>query len=98
MFQGAYTDEFYRALHDALHAQVDAWHSNDKEVAPTHRDRKFEDSSVGEMWARVTQLEKSCRNSDPTMLEEWSADPLVQLQGAPSLSHGCSAGDGSGSD
>ncbi len=27
MFQGAYTNEFYRALHDALHAQVDSWNS-----------------------------------------------------------------------
>ena len=27
MFQGAYTDEFYRALHNALHAQVDSWNS-----------------------------------------------------------------------
>ena len=27
MFQGAYTNEFYRALHDALHAQVDLWNS-----------------------------------------------------------------------
>ncbi len=27
MFQGAYTNEFYRALHDALHAQVDCWNS-----------------------------------------------------------------------
>src|SRR3984957_13845691 len=25
MFQGAYSNEFYRALHDALHAQVDSW-------------------------------------------------------------------------
>lgn len=98
MFRGAYTDEFYRALHDALHAQVDAWHSNDKEVAPVHRDRNDGDSSVPEMWAQVTQLEKTCRNSDPTMLEEWSTDPLVQLQAAPGLSHNCSASDRSGSD
>jgi anaerobic magnesium-protoporphyrin IX monomethyl ester cyclase len=94
MFRGAYTDEFYRALHDALHTQVDAWHSDDKEASPTHRDRKYEGSSVGEVWARVTQLEKTCRNPDPTMLEEWSADPLVQLQAAPGPSHGGSASDG----
>jgi anaerobic magnesium-protoporphyrin IX monomethyl ester cyclase len=97
MFRGAYTDEFYRALHDALHAQVDAWHRKD-EVGPTHRDRKHGNSNVEEMWAQVTQLEKTCRNSDPTMLEEWSADSLVQLQAAPGLSHGCSANDGPGGD
>src|SRR5271170_1892282 len=28
MFQGAYTNEFYRALHEALHAQVDSWNSS----------------------------------------------------------------------
>lgn len=97
MFRGAYTDEFYRALHDALHAQVDAWHRKD-EVGPTHRDRKYGNSNVEEMWARVTKLEKTCRNTNPTMLEEWSADSLVQLQAAPSLSHGCSANDGPGGD
>ena len=25
MFKGAYTSEFYRALHDALHAEVESW-------------------------------------------------------------------------
>jgi hypothetical protein len=50
------------------------------------------------MWAQVMQLEKTCRNSDPTTLEGFSADPLVQLQPARGFAHNCSANDGSGSD
>ena len=34
MFQGAYTNEFYRALHDALHAQVDSWNSCSTQGTP----------------------------------------------------------------
>ena len=96
MFQGAYTDEFYRALHDALHAQVDAWHSGDKAGGPNHQNHKY--SSVGEMWAQVTQLERTCRNSHPTVLEALSTESLVQIQSAPGLAHSCSSSHGSGSD
>jgi len=98
MFQGAYTDEFYRALHDAMHAQVDAWHSGDNDGIPTNQDQEYGGSRVGEIWAQVMQLEKTCRNPDPTELEELSADPLVQLQSAPNFADSCSANDGSGSD
>ena len=35
MFQGAYTNEFYRALHDALHAQVDSWNSIGSQLVGT---------------------------------------------------------------
>ena len=41
MFQGAYTDEFYRALHDALHAQVDAWHSGRNGQHPARQDHEI---------------------------------------------------------
>ena len=91
MFRGAYTDEFYRALHDALHMQVDAWHSGSKErnsdPAGSRILRPQRRSNVG---AR-NSLEKTCRNSDPTMLEALSTDSLVQLQPAPSFAHGCSS-------
>jgi radical SAM superfamily enzyme YgiQ (UPF0313 family) len=96
MFQGAYTDEFYRALHDALHAQVDAWNFDDKAGGPNHHNHKY--SSVGEMWAQVTQLERTCRNSHPTVLEALSTESLVQIQSAPGLAHSCSSSHGSGSD
>jgi anaerobic magnesium-protoporphyrin IX monomethyl ester cyclase len=76
MFQGAYTNEFYRALHDALHAQVDLWNS-----CPAHGVQK--ESAHGEpeeLWRRVMRLEKTCRNPRPTVLNTFSGDKLVQLQ------------------
>ncbi len=76
MFQGAYTNEFYRALHDALHAQVDSWSS----CAPRDVQRQ-ERSAVGseELWRRVMQLEKTCRNPRPTVLNSFPGDSLVRL-------------------
>jgi anaerobic magnesium-protoporphyrin IX monomethyl ester cyclase len=77
MFQGAYTNEFYRALHDALHAQVDSWNS-----CPTQGAKK-EPHAYGEpsdLWRRVMQLEKTCRNSKPTVLNSFSEGKLAPLQ------------------
>jgi radical SAM superfamily enzyme YgiQ (UPF0313 family) len=87
MFQGAYTDEFYRALHDALHAQVEVWQSGNNNGDPASRvlEPEYRGSRIDEMWARVTQLEKTCRNPHPTMLEE--SPSLVQLQPAPTMAH-----------
>ncbi|MGB8986577.1 MAG: hypothetical protein WCC37_08250, partial [Candidatus Sulfotelmatobacter sp.] len=98
MFRGAYTDEFYRALHDALHTQVDAWHSGHNGETPIRQNHEYSGRSVDQMWAQVIQLEKTCRNSDPTMLEALSTDSLVQLQPAPGFAHGCSSIEGSGND
>ncbi len=76
MFQGAYTNEFYRALHDALHAQVDSWNSS-----PARATQKKESvhGEPDELWRRVMQLEKTCRNPKPTVLSTFSGH-LVQLQ------------------
>jgi len=77
MFQGAYTNEFYRALHDALHAQVDSWswcstQGTQRKQPPRHeRD---------ELWRRVMHLEKTCRNPKPTLLNSFPGQQLVQLQ------------------
>ena len=62
MFQGAYTDEFYRALHDALHAQVDSWNS----VAT--KSAKRSEYEANELWQVVERLERTCRNARPTVL------------------------------
>ena len=60
MFKAAYTDEFYRALRDAVHAEVDSWRytscSADKERSPVA------------LWQKVVQLEKVSRNSEATVL------------------------------
>jgi len=84
MFQGAYTDEFYRALHDALHAQVDSWSSGQARVTRGH------DAEQGfdELWKRVVQLEKSCRNTRPIVLPGLASQNLVQLQIEPGMTCG----------
>jgi len=57
MFQAAYTDEFYHALRDALHAEVDSWDS----TAPGSTSYQ-----VGDLWKRVIELESISRNPDAT--------------------------------
>src|SRR3984957_14475617 len=70
MFQGAYTDEFYRALHDSLHAQDRSFNSGDE----------YATSSPAELWNRVVQLETSCRNARATVPPSFVSQDLVQLQ------------------
>jgi anaerobic magnesium-protoporphyrin IX monomethyl ester cyclase len=78
MFQGAYTNEFYRALHDALHAQVDSWNSRSAQVAQEGDAVRDPD----ELWKHVMRLEQTCRNSRPTVLDSLASQKLVQLQTA----------------
>jgi anaerobic magnesium-protoporphyrin IX monomethyl ester cyclase len=52
MFQGAYRTEFYRALRDALHAEVAG------AAGP----------ELSGMWRRVEDLEKTCATANPTAL------------------------------
>jgi radical SAM superfamily enzyme YgiQ (UPF0313 family) len=72
MFKGAYTSEFYRALHDALHAEVESWSSqvawkfNVTEAAPA-RDN-VDEAGLDGIWARVERLERTSRNFDATLL------------------------------
>jgi len=65
MFNAAYTKDFYRALHDAMHADVETWNGAGSQA----NDRKS-------LWARVEELERSCRNERPTVL----APQFVYLQ------------------
>ena len=76
MFQGAYTNEFYRALHDALHAQVDCWNSGSSTLARKKQGGRHEPE---ELWRRVMHLERTCRNPKPTVFAS-HAHELVQLQ------------------
>ncbi len=55
MFTGAYTTDFYRAVRDALHAEVDAWRALD--VLPKTEAR------ISALWERVEDLEPVARNS-----------------------------------
>jgi anaerobic magnesium-protoporphyrin IX monomethyl ester cyclase len=72
MFKGAYTTEFYRALREALHAEVEVWSAKARRESPSLAE---EPCSVAELpararslWARVNVLEKTCRNAEPTLL------------------------------
>ena len=72
MFKGAYTSEFYRALHDALHAEVETW---DLKQAQRSSRRHAENGithpallRAQELWTEVERLEKLCRHRDPTLL------------------------------
>ncbi len=56
MFQGAYTGEFYRALHDLLHAEVAQWSPR----------ASASSEGLQELWQRVEKLERTCRNPHPT--------------------------------
>ena len=78
MFRGAYTDEFYRALHDALHAEVDSW--NFSSTRASERDGHEVDSRPAELWAEVVRLEKTCRSSQLPVLNGIATGNLVQLQ------------------
>jgi radical SAM superfamily enzyme YgiQ (UPF0313 family) len=98
MFQGAYTDEFYRALHDALHAQVDTWHSGHNPGIATKQNHHQAAPRLDEMWARVVHLEKTCRNSQPTVLDSFSSESLVQLRLPHEFGPVSSSDNPSGSD
>lgn len=55
MFHGAYTSKFYRAVRDALHAEVDSWSSKDERS----EERALE---VSAMWHEVAALEPVSKN------------------------------------
>jgi anaerobic magnesium-protoporphyrin IX monomethyl ester cyclase len=75
MFRGTYTDRFYRALHDFMHALVDSW-----KPAKTGHDRGSEGLDTPcALWNQVLNLEQTCRNSSPTILPKPQSSSLVQL-------------------
>jgi radical SAM superfamily enzyme YgiQ (UPF0313 family) len=58
MFRASYTDTFYRALRDALHAEVDSWRK------PLINSGLF--PALDGLWQSVTNLEPLSRNSETT--------------------------------
>ena len=72
MFKGAYTSQFYRALHDALHADVESWSPRATwkfavADAPS-ADTGAEALPAKDLWKQVQHLEETCRNADATSL------------------------------
>ena len=72
MFTGVYTDEFYHALRDALHAEVDAWNAqkagSNGNGRPKTDGPTADPTEVGRLWEIVESMEKSCRNLEPTLV------------------------------
>jgi len=70
MFKGAYSSEFYRALHDALHAELKSWSSGE---AWRFQFRESSEAGYGshavrldQLWAEVEHLQTTCRLPNPT--------------------------------
>ena len=57
MFRATYKDEFYKALRNALHAEVDSWKNDGSETA-----------EVAFLWQQVFELEPKMRNEEATTL------------------------------
>jgi hypothetical protein len=72
MFNGTYTNDFYRALRDALHAEVDMWaaqaHRGNANGGPDGNVRQGNPVEVARLWQTVERMEKSCRNPEPTLV------------------------------
>jgi anaerobic magnesium-protoporphyrin IX monomethyl ester cyclase len=68
IFKGSYTREFYRALRDALHAEVNMWSTQDAapgspaDSKPPRTSR--EAARIKALWNVVERLEKTCRTSE----------------------------------
>jgi hypothetical protein len=75
MFKGTYTGDFYHALHDALHLEVDLTNQLCGQHSPNAVLRNGLVPSpeqwqrLMELWTRVGQLESHCRHAEPTQLE-----------------------------
>lgn len=72
MFTGTYTNDFYRALRDALHAEVDMWAAQapggNGHARPETNKAAGRPGEVGRLWEIVEQMEKGCRNSEPSLV------------------------------
>jgi len=65
MFKGAYNDEFYRSIRDAIHAEVNSWNGAGPQLSPSERDA---------MWAQIERREPESRNPDVTLLPTHASD------------------------
>jgi anaerobic magnesium-protoporphyrin IX monomethyl ester cyclase len=68
MFKAAYTTDFYRAVRDALHAEVSSWCT-----IPTVPDAV---AGVEELWQRVYALEPVSRNAESTKFSTTTAEGM----------------------
>jgi radical SAM superfamily enzyme YgiQ (UPF0313 family) len=66
MFKGTYTDRLYRAVRDALHAEVASW-----KFGPIQSEYAEQNATL---WEQVASLEPISRNADPTELPQAASD------------------------
>jgi hypothetical protein len=62
MFKAAYSTDFYRAVRNALHAEVSSWSEPDLEPETA--------SGIAALWRTVEELEAVSRQSDAFALPE----------------------------
>ena len=72
MFKGTYTNEFYRALRDALHAEVETWSPAKTADGVLHYQAVLQGSDaeserVKRLWDVVRDMNTTCRNLEPTL-------------------------------
>ena len=68
MFKAAYKTEFYRAVRDALHAEVDSW----RESETSYETR----SQIDDLWRKIDELEPVSRDAEALgVLDRPAADP-----------------------
>ena len=68
MFTAAYKTEFYRALRDALHAEVDSWKQPDISIAQSRR--------IEDLWKIVLEMEPVSRNLNASFIAGNTAHAL----------------------
>jgi radical SAM superfamily enzyme YgiQ (UPF0313 family) len=73
MFKGAYDSALYRALHDALHAEVESWSPTEPWRFSLQDPflRPLNSGRLEELWEEVYRLEGTCRNTDATEIPQW---------------------------
>jgi anaerobic magnesium-protoporphyrin IX monomethyl ester cyclase len=72
MFKGTYSNDFYRALREALHAEVSVWAAREPggngNGGSGRQETSASAANLARLWKRVEQMEKSCRNPEPTLV------------------------------
>ena len=78
MFKAAYKTDFYRAVRDALHAEVDSWHESESTLETRFR--------LEALWSRVDELEPVSRDPDAFSFQSYASTiassafvPVAQL-------------------
>jgi anaerobic magnesium-protoporphyrin IX monomethyl ester cyclase len=73
MFRAAYQDEFYVALRNALHAEVDSWKNGNSSSS----------IDAGFLWQQVFQLEPKTRNPEATTFTSGYSDSTSKQELVP---------------